>query len=241
MLRWMGFQASLFMDLLSAFIFVSRVHLSFLSLSSGVGETADQLHTLAPSALPLLILLTATAKKIKIKKNKRVPETFLGLTSYLLCFSPGAIALRKMEMIYKLVAWEEIKICDTAAGDLFCKQVWRVAQGSVLCVTVCVLSGTDCSSRSETIRAVTEEGREAHPEGLLVYMDTAQKSIYYFCCYFITAILLLLWIIACLCFLTVLVWKCPLTPQRDHDLQVDKFRVRKGGMRLRIYSYLLIY
>lgn len=59
----MGFQASLFMDLLSAFIFVSRVHLSFLSLSSGVGETADQLHTLAPSALPLLILLTQQKKK----------------------------------------------------------------------------------------------------------------------------------------------------------------------------------
>lgn len=74
----------------------------FFPFSSGVGETAGQQHSLAPSVLPLLILLTATAKN-KINKI-RVPETSVGLTSYLFCSSPGAIALHKMEVIYKLVA-----------------------------------------------------------------------------------------------------------------------------------------
>lgn len=151
------------MELLSAFVFC-------ISCSFVLSLFIRSRRNCRPTAQPCPIRSSFANIANSNSKKIRVPETFVSLSSYLSCFSPGTIALHKMEMIYKLVAWEEIKICDTAAGDLSCKQVWRVIHGSVLRVTICVSSGTDSSSHSGKIRAVTEEGGDAHPEGLLVYI-----------------------------------------------------------------------
>jgi hypothetical protein len=87
------------MELLSAFIFLFRVSVCpFFHFSSGVGETTGQQHSLGPSILPFLILLTAIAKNKDSQDVIGCPH-FLSLVSYQ---EPGHCT--KMKMIYTLVS-----------------------------------------------------------------------------------------------------------------------------------------